>query len=187
MIRIIIFIIISLIPFNAFALSNYQKQVAKIAFKYGKEIGFPELVQGIAYQETKFGKYKNYKNLHHNYPIDKQYFGIMQIKLCAYYDVKKFKKLKYSFTKTEIVDKLKNDDEFNIMIGTYYLEYLLKYFNNDIKKAILAYNFGLGNVKKYGLKKDKWNYVESVLNHIKGIISDTNFEMQLFYLDRKSY
>lgn len=55
------------------------------------------------------------------------------------------------------------DVNANTMVGTKYLSYLLKYFNNDIEKAIAAYNAGEGTVgklvKQYG---SKWkNYLPS--------------------------
>lgn len=48
------------------------------------------------------------------------------------------------------------DPNANTMVGTKYLSYLLKYFNNDTEKAIAAYNAGEGTVaklvKQYGSK-----------------------------------
>lgn len=66
--------------------------------------------------------------------------------------------------KSNVVTKDKNgkiqgnwqDPNANTMVGTKYLSYLLKYFNNDAEKAIAAYNAGEGTVgklvKNYGSK-----------------------------------
>ena len=39
--------------------------------------------------------------------------------------------------------------EKNIMMGTWYFNYLMKQFNNDIKLAIVAYNAGPGNAQSW--------------------------------------
>lgn len=41
------------------------------------------------------------------------------------------------------------DAETNIMLGSYYLSYLLKMFDNNIYNALSAYNWGLSNVKNW--------------------------------------
>ena len=40
------------------------------------------------------------------------------------------------------------DEEFNIMIGTYYISYLYSRFDN-FSQVVMAYNAGEGNVKKW--------------------------------------
>ncbi len=50
--------------------------------------------------------------------------------------------------KVEYSDDLLLDGEYNIMIGSYYLSYLLNYFENE-KVALCAYNAGQGNVSEW--------------------------------------
>lgn len=51
--------------------------------------------------------------------------------------------------------KLTNS-EYNIQIGTWYLKWLLLYYENDINKAIAAYNGGQGNVDQW-LAEGTWD------------------------------
>ena len=78
----------------------------------------------------------------------------------------------------EIYAKAKlKDPEYNIRMGTYYLGYLSKKYNGDIRLVLAAYNAGPGNVDSW-LKNDKYakagsltvipfketkNYVDNVL------------------------
>ena len=72
--------------------------------------------------------------------------GIMQIMpSTAKWVAQKYKK---DFSE----EKLK-DEEFNIMLGGYYLSYLIDYFG-DTKLGICAYNAGQGNVAKWLNDKD---------------------------------
>lgn len=164
---IILFLLTIITPISfAFALSltDYQKKILNISYGYGKKYfyGGGEIVQGIAFQETLLGLLKNNKNNHsHEKDIEKQYFGIMQLKICAFKDVNRYFKLKLKLTPDEIVDRLKKDDEFNIYIGTLYLKYLFQYFDRDIDKTILAYNIGMGFVKRNGLKYDPNQYIKN--------------------------
>lgn len=50
-------------------------------------------------------------------------------------------------------DKLLFNPDYNIQIGTWYLSYLLRQFDNNIQLAVAAYNGGSGNVTSW--LKDK--------------------------------
>jgi len=41
-----------------------------------------------------------------------------------------------------------NNPSYNIKVGVTYLRYLLKKFNNNMEKALIAYNWGPGNLEK---------------------------------------
>lgn len=56
--------------------------------------------------------------------------------------------------------------KINIDLGTAYLQYLLKIFNNDINLALSAYNAGIGNVLK-------WNESNKVYNEDKILFKET--------------
>jgi hypothetical protein len=58
-----------------------------------------------------------------------------------------------------------NPDE-NIEAGVKYMGQLLKRYDNDVEKALIAYNWGMGNVQKFGLKKipkESKEYVNNIL------------------------
>jgi soluble lytic murein transglycosylase len=72
------------------------------------------------------------------------------------------------------------ESEINIMFGTYYLQRLLNYYDNNLILALAAYNAGMGNVKNWCSKnrmiKEKINeipfketrdYVQYVMLHYK--------------------
>ena len=75
----------------------------------------------------------------------------------------------HGYTKQKLANKLLTDDEFAVMMTLRYYQYLLKVFGYDRKKAILAYNVGLGRVLKYGLSFDPNNYLSKVLIYRKEI------------------
>lgn len=171
-----------LFPLKSDAFTNEQAKVLETAFHYGRlYLDDPEIVQGIAYQETLCGYLKNRKNKHSGHKnIKKQYFGVMQLKLGAFYDVNRFFKLKIKKTDEEIVELLKTDDDFNIYIGTLYIKYLFIYFDKHVDKTILAYNIGLGVVKRNGFKYDPYNYVENVEKAISELIIPFNIKTELY-------
>lgn len=49
-----------------------------------------------------------------------------------------------------------NNPRDNIMLGCYYLSYLIKYYDGNIDVALAAYNGGMGNVDKW-LKNKKYS------------------------------
>ena len=51
--------------------------------------------------------------------------------------------------------------KYNIQVGTWYIGFLIRYFDGDIKKALQAYNAGIGNVRKN--ENVSLEYAESVL------------------------
>ena len=84
--------------------------------------------------------------------------GIMQVKPVTqeYIFKKSFKKNKLESFYTNIISKnphihYKVID--NIIAGALYVKYLLKRFNNDKQKAVVAYNIGLSGAKKL-IRKD---------------------------------
>ncbi|MEZ0535905.1 lytic transglycosylase domain-containing protein [Caldicellulosiruptoraceae bacterium PP1] len=56
--------------------------------------------------------------------------------------------------------------DYNIMFGTWYLSYLINYYNGNIKYTIMAYNAGLSNVNKW-IKNREGVDVEIPFNETK--------------------
>lgn len=73
------------------------------------------------------------------------------------------------------LDKLLNP-EVNIKYGTYYLSWLIDYYENNLDYAVMAYNAGFGNVDtwiKEGLVKNK-NYDNIPFEETKNYINKFN-------------
>jgi len=173
--KIIAILLFLLMPNIALALEPIQAATLKSAFSIGQSIGYPEIIQGIVYQETHCGLFKNRKNLHHDDPnIYNRYFGVMQIKIGAFKDVNRYFKLGIDLTPHEVEYHLQNDDRFNITIATLYIKYLMDYFDGDVDKTILAYNIGMSVVRKHGLKYDPYDYVNKVKKWIQRDIARFN-------------
>ncbi|WAM34861.1 lytic transglycosylase domain-containing protein [Caldicellulosiruptor morganii] len=47
------------------------------------------------------------------------------------------------------------DPDYNILLGTWYIKYLIDYYKNDTKLAVAAYNAGMSNVDKWLYQKDR--------------------------------
>ena len=69
--------------------------------------------------------------------------GFMQLMPKTAKEVSKKLKLKYSY------NKLKNNPEYNITLGSYYIDQLLKRFDNSYILAVASYNAGPHNVSKW--------------------------------------
>lgn len=157
---------------EASALSNSQLKVMYIAGYEGSLIGYPETLIAISYQEThsgSLGRIADLHRAHHSY-------GVMGVQVATAKDVLARMGLAHLFkNEDELIYALTYNDIFNIKIAAKYFEYLIEYFKargDDAfwSRAVLAYNFGIGNVTKHGLKYDPNNYVAKVKQHIKTIV-----------------
>lgn len=73
-------------------------------------------------------------------------------------------------TAEELGLKKPYDPEENIMAGTRYLRRLLDRYNGDREKALAAYNWGMGNVDKYGRSypRETRIYISRIASYLKG-------------------
>jgi soluble lytic murein transglycosylase len=148
---VIIFCILSFIPSICFAFTDQQNYLLSIAGKYGAMFGYPKTVKGVLMQETLAGKLGRIGD-------DGRSFGVMQVQLATAKFMIKKKLFNFYGTDKQLAQALRYDDDFNIMVGSRYIKYLIGYYHGDIKKAVLAYNVGPGNVNKHGLKFDPNHY-----------------------------
>lgn len=58
-----------------------------------------------------------------------------------------------------------DDPKENILLGTWYLSYLMERYDGDIVKSIAAYNAGLGHVDRW-LKEGTWDGTEHRIDQI---------------------
>ena len=148
---IIIFILLLSIPcYSLTSLTNNQKEIIKQSYKISKQFGLHDIIPSIIGIESSFGLFKH--------GDDNKSLGITQIQ---------FKTAKWWLKKQNIImsdDNLKyllsDDIEFCIIVSCSYLNYLIKKMKGDKRKAILSYNVGLTNVRKYGLKYDPNGYLK---------------------------
>lgn len=157
-----------LVP-NSNALTKNQKIVIKQCkdssnFFSSKNI---EIIScGILGVESSFGLEKNGDN--------GSSFGVMQIQLSTANYMLKKQNIKLS--NKDLKYLLISDNKFNLLIGQLYIEYLLKKFDNNINKAVLAFNVGPSNVRKYGLQHDPQNYLQRYDNSIKLLLKNHFFK-----------
>jgi soluble lytic murein transglycosylase-like protein len=146
--------------------ANYSRnELLNIAFQEGKKIGIPNTVRAMLLQETNAGQMGR---IH-----DKgKTFGVMCIKVSTAREI-----LNSSESYDIIRKQLIYDDYFNIKVAVKYLKYLLELFNDDINKAVLAYNVGLGRVRKYGMRFDPNKYLAKVKSKISVSSSCTSCNM----------
>ncbi len=152
----------------------YDK-LMRISYQLGKEIGYPETIQGLLLQETNGGRYRGQAKAAKNDPC----YGVMQIKL----DTAKFVLAKiWGFPKSDLLPdnqlrrKIRDDDVFNIKIATSYFKYLLSCYSGPAQwdQAVLSYNIGSYRLGKDGKAYDPNDYVKSVRMMIKTAVRKFN-------------
>lgn len=150
-----------------------QVDLLKVAYHYGKQIGYPETIQGILMQETLAGLLGRVGD--RRLGFGKKSYGVMQVKLSTAKDVlkkhrgmKEFKEaLKYS--DEELLARLIMDDAFNILVGTMYFKMHMDRYEKKRRgwsKAVSAYNRGCGC--------DVTSYATKVRTHIRKRIRPLN-------------
>ncbi len=76
------------------------------------------------------------------------------------------------------------EPEYNIQLGSWYLNYLRKEFNNNLTLALAAYNGGKANVEKW-LDSGTWDGSRENLNHIP--YKETRKFVEKIYLYQSLY
>ena len=168
--KTILLIVLLLIPNICFSeqfLTTNQKEIIKQSYKISKQFGLHDIIPSIIGIESSFGLFKH--------GDDNKSLGITQMQ---------FKTAKWLLKKQNIEmsdDNLKylltNDNEFCIIVSCLYLNYLIKKMKGDKRKAILSYNVGLTNVRKYGLKYDPNGYLKKFEKYkkiVEKVIYKTN-------------
>lgn len=109
---------------------RYEQSIGYYANQFNVD---PFLICAIIKAESNFKK---------NVISNKGAIGLMQLTPKTAEWVCKQIKHKYNY------NELFNPD-INILIGSWYIKYLINYYNNDIKLAVAAYNGGMANVNKW--------------------------------------
>lgn len=118
----------------------YPLKFADSIKKYSQQINVdPYLICAIIKSESNFNQYAVSR---------KGAIGLMQLSPATAKWVAYKLRLEYS------IEKL-YDPNYNILIGTWYIKYLIDYYKNDIRLAVAAYNAGMTNVNKWLYQKDK--------------------------------
>lgn len=149
--------------------SFYKRDYSNYVEKYSNEYGIDQnLVYAVIKAES------NFKN---DAKSNKEAIGLMQIMTETAKDICKMTNLKVIDDK-ELNEKLYNP-EINIQLGTYYLSYLVKKYNN-VELAITAYNAGIGTVDNWiytGVLKSDGSNIENIPyketnNYVRKILRD---------------
>lgn len=147
----------------------YKRDYSNYVEKYSKEY---EVDQNLVYAVIKAES--NFKN---DAKSNKEAIGLMQIMTETAKDICRMTNLKFTDEK-ELNEKLYNP-EINIKLGTYYLSYLIKKYNN-VELAITAYNAGIGTVDNWistGVLKSDGSDIENIPyketnNYVRKILRD---------------
>jgi len=109
----------------------YENYIAKYSRHFGVD---SLLVKAVMRKES---------NLAHDVVSNKGAVGLMQIMPKTALEIaKQLNVTDYSHSKLKEI-------EINIMFGTYYLQRLLSYYDNNLILALAAYNAGIGNVENW--------------------------------------
>jgi soluble lytic murein transglycosylase len=126
--------------------------------KYSNRFGVDSLLVKVVMKKE--------SNLNPDAVSDKGAVGLMQIMPKTASEIAKQLNIKdYSY-------KRLREAEINIMFGTYYLQKLLNYYNNNLVLALAAYNAGIGNVENWRGKNPK----------LRGRIREIPFRETRFYV-----
>jgi soluble lytic murein transglycosylase len=132
-----VFILIVLLLFNfykkigLFDKNPYENYIIKYSNQFGVD---SLLVKAVMKKES---------NLNPNVVSSKGAVGLMQIMPATALQIANQLNIRYYSNK-----RLK-EVEVNIMVGTYYLQRLLNYYNNNLILSLAAYNAGIGNVESW--------------------------------------
>lgn len=117
-----------------------QEEALNFAKVLEKVFNIP-YISAVLMQESTACKYKTGEG---------QHYGCMQVGIPAAIDViNKYCKSDNKYTKKFLTHQLKHNDVFNIVIGSLYLKMKVDEFNGDINRALIAYNKGSREAKRY--------------------------------------
>lgn len=117
---------------------KYENIINKYAEVYGLD---PYLIAAVIKVESGYDRFAK---------SSKEALGLMQIKLST------GKWIGEKIGYRDLDEEMLYDPEVNIMMGCWYLNYLIEYYNGDMQLALAAYNGGQGNVSKW-LKDENYS------------------------------
>lgn len=130
---------------------KYNDNYDLLFLKYSKEQGIDaRLLKAIAMNES--GVQMNYTHLEPKGGTT----GIMHIKLSTAQDYEK-----------SLSAKDLENPETQIRVASKHIKRLLKVFNNDIDKTVMAYNAGEGNIKRGYIPKTTKDYIARYYRNIE--------------------
>jgi len=155
-------------------LTERQLTLLNSAYKIAKETGlkYPEILQGIVFQETHAGELNSYKVAGQEFGLktNERYYGICQVKLAAAKDVLAANpslKKKFDFhtsTDEEIIANLILNDEFNLAIAAGYLKLIGEKYGSGKEYMIASFNKGPGGARQ--IVPSELHYVQKVNGYI---------------------
>jgi hypothetical protein len=159
-------------------LTRKQLALLDLARKIGLEDGGPrqaQLLQAILLQETIAGQLGRIGDL--AAPAGKRSYGVMQVKVAAARDVFRWHpELGTLRTDKEIINKLMNDDAFNIKVASLFLKSLRRRAKSEAR-ALLAYNIGMRAALAVE-KPDRYKYVKGAHLYLARVVEPLNADVQ---------
>lgn len=157
------FILLLLASFSAFALSDSQREVLRLAYEAGKPFDLQKATMGVVYQESLAGLMPPVGDVING--CGRRSYGVAQVQLPAAYDALRVcPHLDSSLhTEEEIIARLLTDDEWSVNVAACYLFWINRQ-GVSWYGTIASYNRGVS-----GYRAGDYNpkYVQSVLHHIR--------------------
>jgi hypothetical protein len=147
-------------------LSKAEKALMADAYKEGKRIGKPEILQAILLNETVAGRFGRVGDVDKDWR--KQSYGVMQIQFNTARRL-----APKDMSDQELLIYVASDDKFNIRLARVLVEQLWRRYK-DWDRVLLAYNVGPWNVDRYGLKYDPNGYLAKAYFHLTSTIKEFN-------------
>jgi hypothetical protein len=158
--------------------SASETHLLYVAYEEGQHINKPEILQAILLNETVAGRYGRLGDTKFR-DWKLRSYGVMQIRYATAFDILSRKFPKYINKDMSIEEEatllswLTIDDKFNIHVARMIIEELWNKYR-DWEYVLLAYNVGIGNIRRNGLNYDPNNYLPKAIYHLEHTIPIVN-------------
>jgi hypothetical protein len=159
---------------NAYSikLNESEQALMTMAYREGKHLDKPEILQAILLNETVAGRFGRIGDAHFK-NWRKRSYGVMQIQFNTARRILNSHGLFKHWTNEKLLIYLRGDDRFNMYVSRLIVQQLWNRYK-DWDYVLLAYNVGTWNIGKHGLEYDPNGYLARAYFHITSTIKEFN-------------